>query len=92
MNDHNDQDLLGFAKQHLEESAENLTPDTASRLRAARYEALHHRARKVYPGLWPAWGFRYNLSHGFVPDLVVERLNERTHRFPLSKTLIFWLV
>ena len=56
MNDRNDQDLLDFAKQHLEESDENLPPDTASRLRAARYEALHGHQKGV-PWLWPACGF-----------------------------------
>ena len=56
MSERNEQDLLGFAKQHLDESAENLPTDTASRLRAARYEALHGRQKGV-PWLWPACGF-----------------------------------
>ena len=57
MNDRNDHDLVGFAKKHLEQSAENLPPDTASRLRAARYEALHHSDKKGLSWAWSAWGF-----------------------------------
>ena len=56
MKDRQEQDLVAFAKQHLDESVENLAPDTASRLRAARYEALHPRQQSV-PWFWPACGF-----------------------------------
>ena len=56
MNDRKDQDFLDFAKQHLDESAENLPQDTLSRLRAARYEALHHPYKNTLSWGWPAWG------------------------------------
>ena len=56
MNDRNDQDLLDFAKQHLDESAETLPRGTASRLRTARYEALHHPPKSALSWGWPAWG------------------------------------
>ena len=56
MNDRHDQDLLGLAKQHLDESAEHLPQETASRLRAARYEALHHSHKQALSWGWPAWG------------------------------------
>ena len=56
MNDRDDQDLLGFAKQHLDQSVENLAPDTVNRLRTARSEALQGRQKDV-PWVWPAFGF-----------------------------------
>lgn len=50
MNNPDNQDLLTFAKRHLDQSVGNLAPDTLNKLRVARSEALSRAPERANRG------------------------------------------